>query len=337
MNFRSVAQLSDQILHWTRQLPKDIDLVVGVPRSGLLAANLLGLYLNVPVTDVEGFLAGRILKQGRRGRKRMEDVAETDETFLSRSRKVFVLDDSVYSGRSISKVRDRINSVDHGHEIMYGAVYIHPEKYECVDVYCESLYSPLMFEWNVMHHPHLSSSCLVIDGVLCQDATREDDDDGNRYSTFLQNAQPYLIPTVEVGWLVTSRLEKYRADTVAWLKANGVRYRNLIMLDYPTLAWREELGTPAAFKAEVYRSTGARIFIESSIKQAVEISRLANREVICIDSMQLVTPGNVPASRSGTLPDLHQPRSSERITKGVRQFRNVVRWPAQTVKRALTP
>lgn len=89
MNFRSIAQLSDQLLHWSRQIPKDIELVAGVPRSGLLAANILALYLNLPLTDVTGLIAGRILDTGRRGRLSSEEANQ----FLSIPRKVLVLDE----------------------------------------------------------------------------------------------------------------------------------------------------------------------------------------------------------------------------------------------------
>ena len=64
MNYRSIAQLSDQLVAWSRELPPDLDLVVGLPRSGLLAANILALYRNLPVADLDGFLAGRTLGAG---------------------------------------------------------------------------------------------------------------------------------------------------------------------------------------------------------------------------------------------------------------------------------
>ena len=55
MNYRSIAQLAASVSRWSMSLPGDIDLVVGVPRSGLLAANLLALYRNLPFTDLEGY------------------------------------------------------------------------------------------------------------------------------------------------------------------------------------------------------------------------------------------------------------------------------------------
>ena len=48
MNYRSVADLDDQIVNWLGKLPSDVEVIVGVPRSGMLVANLLSLYLNRP-------------------------------------------------------------------------------------------------------------------------------------------------------------------------------------------------------------------------------------------------------------------------------------------------
>ena len=66
MNYRSVADLNRSIVSWLPSLPGDIELIVGVPRSGLLAANLLALHRNLPLTDIDGLLAGRIFESGDR-------------------------------------------------------------------------------------------------------------------------------------------------------------------------------------------------------------------------------------------------------------------------------
>ena len=52
MNYRSVSDLNEVILRNIHIIPRDIDLVVGVPRSGMMPANLLSLYLNLPYTDI---------------------------------------------------------------------------------------------------------------------------------------------------------------------------------------------------------------------------------------------------------------------------------------------
>ena len=60
MNYRSLNDLNSTILKQLHLIPRDIDLIVGVPRSGMLPANLLALYLNLPYTDIHSFMNGYI-------------------------------------------------------------------------------------------------------------------------------------------------------------------------------------------------------------------------------------------------------------------------------------
>ena len=46
------------------RLPNRIDLVVGVPRSCLLSANLIDLIANSPVTDIDRFVEGKTYSFG---------------------------------------------------------------------------------------------------------------------------------------------------------------------------------------------------------------------------------------------------------------------------------
>ena len=59
---------------------------------------------------------------------------------------------------------------------------------------------------------------MDFDGVLCRDPTEEENDDGDKYRYFIANVEPIFKPSVEIGWIVTSRLEKYRDLTENWLK-----------------------------------------------------------------------------------------------------------------------
>ena len=66
MNYRNISDLNNMILQNLSIIPRDFDLIVGVPRSGMLPANLLSLYLNKPYTDIHSFLNGHIYKAGAR-------------------------------------------------------------------------------------------------------------------------------------------------------------------------------------------------------------------------------------------------------------------------------
>lgn len=282
MNYRSVADLNLAIKRWIAELPKDFDLIVGIPRSGLLVANLLALHLNKPMTDVEGLCEGRILSTGRRyGNKR----PSFDEI-----KKVLVVDDSVCSGSEMRRTKAKIEKSNLPFDIYYGAVYVTPQGTKEVDFWYEIVNLPRVFEWNVLHHSILQNTCVDLDGVLCRDPTPEEDDDGPKYQEFLRNTEPLIIPTKPIGWIVTCRLEKYRSLTEEWLKRHGIKYNHLVMLNLPDKKTRQTLGIHAKYKAEIYKSTDADLFIESSIKQAIEIARISGRAVLCFETGEMINP-----------------------------------------------
>lgn len=296
MEYRTVAQLDDAVVSWIATLPRDIDIVAGVPRSGLLVASLLALHLNVPMTDVAGLIEGRVIQSGAR-------YKGTDpKSFLTRPRRVLVIDDSVCSGLQMRMVKERIQGAHLPHKISYAAVYMAPDaRLEGhVDLYRELVPMPRVFEWNLMHGTVLANSCMDIDGVLCRDPTDFENDDGERYQRFLRETTALMLPTSQVGWLVTSRLEKYRAATEEWLARHKVPYRELRMMQYPDMAARRVARAYAKFKAEIYAETGAWLFVESDAALAVQIAQLSGRSVFCTETREMLEPGtsSAPARRA---------------------------------------
>ena len=286
MNYKTIEDLSKDIKALVPKLPADLDLISGVPRSGLLAANLLALYLNLPLTDVDGLCERRLLESGLY--RKFDKILD-----FSQCKKVLVIDDSINSGATMEKAKSAIQHANLPYEIYYAAVYATSTSQEFVDFWCEVVEQPRCFEWNVMHHPDLKRSCVDLDGIICRDPTESENDDGVNYRHFLVSAEPMIKPTVEIGWIVTCRLEKYRGLTEEWLKKHGIRYKNLVMMDLPDKATRVALGSHALFKAEVYRATDAWIFIESSVRQAQEIARISGKDVLCTGTNQMISGQNV--------------------------------------------
>lgn len=298
MEYRTVAQLDDAVVSWLADLPRDIDIVAGIPRSGLLVANLLALHLNVPMTDVAGLIEGRVIQSGARFK------GADPRQFLSKPRHVLVVDDSICSGSAMQKVKASLAAAALPHRVSYAAVYMAPEARldGHVDLYREIVPMPRVFEWNLMHGTVLTNSCMDIDGVLCLDPTDEQNDDGPEYLTFLRDTPALLLPTAPVGWLVTSRLEKYRAQTVEWLARHKVQYGDLRMMQYPDMAARRAARAYARFKSEIYLETGAWLFIESDAALAVQIAQLSGRSVFCTETREMLAPGVAPSAARRAAP-----------------------------------
>jgi orotate phosphoribosyltransferase len=136
-----------------------------------------------------------------------------------------------------------------------------------------------------------------IDGVLCRDPTEEENDDGPKYTEFISQVQPLIVPSVEMGHLVTCRLEKYRGPTEQWLARHGFQYGKLVMMDLPDKAARLSADNHADFKAAFYHQCNSCLFIESSLWQARTIVGRTGKSVFCAETREMLAPGVTSKSR----------------------------------------
>lgn len=309
MNFRSIADLNHDILSNLHRIPKTVDVVVGIPRSGLMAASLVALALNLPLADIDGFANGRILASGITRRRK------TWASEFGDLRHALVVDDSINSGGSMTLAREKLAGMSSSIDITYGAIYGVEQAAAHVDLVFQIVPQPRVFEWNVMHHEILGSACVDIDGVLCADPTHAENDDGLAYISFLNNARPFLSPTRKIGTLVTSRLEKYRPQTEAWLKEHGIDHERLVMLDLPDAATRRRLRAHADFKGDFYRKSASVLFIESEVDQARKIANISGKDVLCIANQQMIRPGAL--SSAGYLQRIRQSYKVRLVARAV--------------------
>ena len=66
MQYRTFSDLSTLIRRNIHRVPHDIDIIVGIPRSGMIPAYMIALYLNKRVTDIDSFIVGKIVEAGER-------------------------------------------------------------------------------------------------------------------------------------------------------------------------------------------------------------------------------------------------------------------------------
>lgn len=292
MEFRSVADLNRTILDKLDLLPHDIDVVVGIPRSGMLPATLVSLHLNVPLAELDGFLAGRLLEAGvtRRHAGLNPDLSTPLHALL--------VDDSVLSGQSLVLAQKKVADSATIHRFTSCIVYANPE-FHGDAIVLERIRGARVFEWNVMNHSIISSSCVDIDGILCADPSPAENDDGDRYRSFIATARRRHTPRKRIGWLVTSRLEKYRTATEQWLAEAGIQYDHLIMLDLPDAETRRKLNAHAEHKGRFYRSCDARLFIESEPDQAQEIANISGKPALSLVGPVLCLPKTLSARSAG--------------------------------------
>jgi len=142
LEYRSFDDMNKLLLKNISLFPRNIDLIVGIPRSGMLPANLLALYLNKPFTDIDSFLDKRIYSSGER-----KMAVNTSDV-----RNILVIDDSVYSGNALGKVKMKLMHLNIEFSIQYAVVFATTLSKKMVDYYCEIIDAPRIFQWNLFHH-----------------------------------------------------------------------------------------------------------------------------------------------------------------------------------------
>ena len=105
LNFRTLNDLNSLIFENLHRIPVDVDLIVGVPRSGMFAAYLIASYLHLPVADVDALEHGDEVFCGKT-RVRADWIHRASE-----AKKVLLVEDSCHYGRTISALRQRLKGL----------------------------------------------------------------------------------------------------------------------------------------------------------------------------------------------------------------------------------
>ena len=287
LDYRGCADLNRCIVDNLSKVPRDVDAVVGIPRSGMLAACLLALHLNLPLTDLDGLFQGRFPSGGDRAKHGAKDRIEH----------VLVMDDDVKTGAALAATRKLITEANLGYRYTFAVAYASQGQAHLADVVFEIVEgAQRIFEWKMMNNGMLGSVCFDMDGVLCRDALPEEDDDGDQYRRFLEHAEPKFRPARKIGWIISSRIEKYRKLTEQWLSRHGIEYGELILMDYPSKEERNR-ADPSRFKAQVYSDKPSWLFVESNPIHAMNISRWSGKPVYCVDDSRMYYPEEFHVAR----------------------------------------
>jgi len=275
-DFRSLAAMSRRVALDLWRVPESVDLVVAVPQSGRVPAAFLALQIGRPVVDLDWFLE-------RNGRGTAHAL---------------LVDDICRTGATMAAAHQRVLARFSDLRLTTLVVYCQRGSEAHVDIALETAESELLLEWSLFRSPVMARACLDMDGILCGDATVEQDDDGPQYLDFLFTTPRHTVPRGRIHRIVTSRLEKYRAETEAWLARQGIEYDALTMLDLPSEAERRRLRPQGRFKAEVYRSDSeAMLFVESETWQARQIARaVPGKPVFDYRSRTLIDSDSLRAS-----------------------------------------
>lgn len=286
MKYITISDLSTTIRNNIWKIPRDIDFIIGVPRSGMIAASIISSHLNVPLINIESFISGLKPYGGSRLDYFLSNHVNTN--------KALVVDDTVYAGTSMTNTRNKLSKFK-DIQFIYSCVYLEGVGDKTVDIYLEDVrrytkdFNIVLYEWNILqHHDKFMERCLYdIDGVFCLDPPDERKKD--EYINYIKTAKPLFIPRTKIGGIVTYRLIKNKEITEKWLHDNGVSYNELIMFD--AMSWDERNKRnipPEKYKADFYKQhDNYKLFVESNDYQAKRISEISGKPVYCVESNKL--------------------------------------------------
>lgn len=273
LTVKDVGDLTRDVAAGLHRIDRDsFDVVVGIPRSGMIPASMIATALGKPLATPAAFAAGIV-----------HGVSDRPVGAL---RRVLLVDDSVNRGGAMRAAFDTVS--EHADKVTRLAVYgSHNEPSERhVDAWLAECKSPRVFAWNLVKHIRNRAAGWDMDGAICEDWTGSERRDVAAYRAHVASAAPLLLPQTDVKAVVTWRLEKHHDATAAWLDRHGVKYERLVSA---TTDMREMMH-PGTWKADVARSLELELFVESDVRQAKRIAAAANIPVFCVGTQRWVRP-----------------------------------------------
>ena len=285
MEYRSLRDMGKTITRNIHKIPPSVDLVVGIPGSGMLAGSLIALSLNTLATDLHGFMENRTLRHG------FTRNTKTNYSSPREARHILLVNDAIVSGNTMQKAREKISAAGIEQIITTCVVYAGHEHTEQVDLIIEQLRQPIAFEWSLIHSPLLQECCVDIDGLFLNIPLTNDVDDWQARMRSIRDASPLTVPSQPAGILVTDYPETFRHEIETWLDKHNIRYRKLYMPEHGGVNGNRRSGHPATFKSRVYQDyPEALLFVESSSDLARAIALQTGRKVLSYMDQQIFTP-----------------------------------------------
>jgi uncharacterized HAD superfamily protein len=252
---------------WTKQLPRRYDLIVGIPRAGLLFATFISQNLGVPLSTPDR------LPQRWNGSK---------FSVTKPIKNILLVEDCTGSGSEILFAKQKAETLFPDAKVQTGSVYA-VESF-VPDTYGKQLngHQRFFFEWDLMYLGAVSVAS-DLDGVICQDWPFTEDISEDSKLNWMRTVAPFMIPAYGVKAIITSRPERYRQTTTDWLRKHEVLFSYLIMDQSSQDVGRDYIG----HKVQAINQICPDLFFESHDSVAREVHFQTGVPVVSIESMRL--------------------------------------------------
>jgi hypoxanthine phosphoribosyltransferase len=276
--FVRLDELVSWASEWVRSFPRDYDVIVGIPRSGLIVAAIIACKLAVPLTTPDLFSSST--SSAWAGRRYTSSAPERKPRF----EKALLVDDSITTGHTMRQSFQILRSHQNDLKVHKAALIATEHSRSLLDFYYKVIPTPRIYEWNLTHAKR-AKLASDLDGVICENCPPSVDSNEVLYQKWIRSAKPNVIPTFEIDAIISNRLEKYRAETERWLARYGVRYKELLLWDVQSKS--DRAGRWTQRKTELLLRITPQIFWESSFEQASAIWKETKIPTLCFDEMCL--------------------------------------------------
>lgn len=257
--------------------------LIGIPRSGMMAAVMLSEEIHVGCCSVNEFIdnSGNDAVFYRHGQRFIDH---------NNSNIYIIVEDSCYNGSMLRYVQTLKKMFPDKVFVslavfLEGPCNIYKPDLCFADIRNEVLKCdpPIAFyEHNLLDNYYNYRYLWDLDGVMCVDPPC--DINKEAYEKYINIPTPLHIPLTPSGrpiTICTYRLNCYDKETRAFLKANDVNYDKLWMFPAQSKEIRD-LTPPAQYKGDIYKRHPEYIlFIESNDDEAKEICRISEKPVYC--------------------------------------------------------
>ena len=262
MNFVSYKQFTEWAIEMAQCIPNEFDLIVGIPRAGLILATIIATKFGKPLA-----------------------VPDSNTWKSPNIKSILICDDAISSGSQMYAAKKMVQAKYPSAAIYTAAVIKH--EHSDVTFYHSLTCDPKLFEWNLAHVKQGRLAC-DIDGVLCPDLPLgfREENEPKIYESHIYNSPPMFIPQYTINAIVSNRMEKWRKGTERWLNQVGIKYDELYLWNVDKPEARD--GFEIQEKIRQVKEANVDYVFESNLNQAISIHQTLNIPVLCFDRMEML-------------------------------------------------
>ncbi|MFT8438263.1 MAG: phosphoribosyltransferase [Oenococcus sp.] len=209
--YRTIDDLNNLIKENLARLQSyNFDLIVGLPRRGMIPATLIGLFLNKPVVSFNELNAN--MASEKIGYRLQEESAKFPKSYSN----ILLVDDSTDEGTVFEQAAAKLDDAT-AKKVTTLSVYATEKGGHRVDLHLETLEEPKLYEWNILHKKAaLADAAMRFEGIIATNALTGE-------------WIPVTLPSYPIKVIYSGLREKHCDKLESFLNRHGVHFDELKM------------------------------------------------------------------------------------------------------------